>query len=261
MTPAKASTLGLILVLLLCAPVPSVSAATESAGLHVALRPEVLGGQTTILFSFRISTPGREAPAPLTAVSLAYPANIGLVTSGLGLETCDAAQLEAQGRCPPDSLMGYGRALVELPIGPEAIPEEGEITTWMAPLEHGHLALLFYAEGQTPVKAGLIFTAQLLAAPQPFGGRLVTSIPIIPTLPEAPDAAVVQMTSTIGPMNVTYYAQFRGRRVAYHPAGLLLPSACPRGGFPFAATFTFLNGSHASARASVPCPGNGSRRR
>jgi len=150
--------------------------------------------------------------------------------------------------------MGYGSALVEIPFGPAIIQETGHFTTWMAPIRNGHLGLLFYAEGDTPVQADLIFTSLILEAPAPYGGRLDTNIPLIEGLPEGPDAAVVQMRSTIGPMHITYYQRSHGKTIAYHPNGLRLPQSCPHGGFPFAATFAFLDGTHASAHASVPCP-------
>jgi hypothetical protein len=248
----RASLLALVLALTLL--LPCNATASQTATLHVALRPEHLGGRTTILFDFQISSPGDSVPSPLTAVNLLYPRDVGLITSGLGLQTCSPAYLELQGRCPANSLMGYGQALVEFPIGPELIEEDGAITTWMAPVADGHLTLLFYAEASTPVSASLIFTSQLLDAPAPFGGELATDIPLIPTLPEAPDAAVVHMTTTIGPMNVTYYRHFRGKRTAYHPRGVRLPKQCPHGGFPFAATFAFLDGEQAIARTTVPCP-------
>jgi hypothetical protein len=243
-------TVALALTLLL----PADAGASQSASLHVALSPEHLGGRTTILFDFQIASPGAGTLSPLTAVNLLYPKDVGLITTGLGLQTCSPAELESRGSCPANSLMGYGQALVEFPIGPELIQEHGEITTWMAPATDGHLTLLFYAEAKTPVSDSLIFTSQLLDAPAPFGGELATDIPLIPTLPGASDAAVAAMTTTIGPMNVTYYRQFRGKRTAYHPLGVRLPKRCPRGGFPFAARFTFQDGTHTSAGTRVPCP-------
>jgi hypothetical protein len=243
-------TVALALTLLL----PADAGASQSASLHVSLTPERLGGRTTILFDIQIASAGAHVPSPLTAVNLLYPKDVDVITSGLGLQTCSAAHLEAQGRCPPNSLMGYGQALIEFPIGPELIEEHGAITTWMAPAADGHLTLLFYAEGQSPVSASLIFTSRLLDAPAPFGGELATDIPLIPTLPEAPDAAIVHLTTTIGPMNVTYYRQFRGKTTAYHPRGVRLPKHCPHGGFPFAASFTFSDGAHAVAHTAVPCP-------
>jgi hypothetical protein len=124
--------LALVLALLL----PSHASASQSASLHVALRPEHLGGRTTILFDIQIASPGAHVPSPLIAVNLLYPRDVGLITSGLGLQTCSPAQLESRGRCPSNSLMGYGQALVEFPIGPELIQEHGAITTWMANRTH-----------------------------------------------------------------------------------------------------------------------------
>lgn len=71
-------------------------AAGPSASLNVQLSPERLRASATIIFSFTISDP-TGLPPPLTDMSLLYPENIGLVTSGLGLETCQAPTLEALG--------------------------------------------------------------------------------------------------------------------------------------------------------------------
>ena len=182
---------------------------------------------------------GAHVPPPLTALDLFYPANLGLINSGLGLATCSPQTLEALGPegCPPDSLMGHGSALVEIPLGPEIISETGQITTWLGPVQEGHLALLFYAQGETPIAAQLIFTSQVLEAPLPYGGNLATKIPLIPGLPEAPNAAVVQMHTTIGSQGVTYYTHSHGQRISYHPNGLRLPHQCPHHGFPFAAAW------------------------
>ncbi len=247
-----------LLAISLAAPTASANPATAepSAKLTVALTPERLGAGTTIIFNFKLATPPDSVPPPLTGLDLLYPANIGLITSGLGLATCEPAALEELGPigCPPDSLMGYGSALAEIPLGPEIARETGHVTTWMAPVENGHLRLLFDAESGTPVSAQFVFTALLLEAPAPYGGKLETHIPIIPSVPEAPDVAVVQMRATIGPKNVTYYQYYHGKRIPYHPIGLRLPETCPHGGFPFAATFAFLDNTHATARTTVPCP-------
>jgi hypothetical protein len=234
----------------LAAPAP----AAQSVKLNVSLTPERLGAGTTIAFAFKILSPSGQVPSPLRNVDLLYPANLGLITSGLGLSTCSRAQLEASSACPPDSLMGYGTALAEIPIGPEIVYESAQITTWMAPIENGHLGLLFLAQGEAPVSAQLIFTSLILTAPTPFGGSLTTTVPIGPSLPEAPDVAVTQLHSTLGPMHITYYQRFRGKTTAYHPKGIRLPDRCPHGGFPFAAEFSFLDGTHATAHTTVPCP-------
>ncbi len=255
---ARLIPLSLALWISLAAPAP----AAQSVKLNVSLTPERLGADTTIAFAFEISSPEGQVPPPLTNVDLLYPANLGLITSGLGLATCSRTELEKEADCPPNSLMGYGSATAQIPIGPEVIPETAQITTWMAPInEEGHLGLLFLARGENPVAAELIFTSLILSAAAPFGGSMTTAIPIVPSLPDAPDVSVTQLRSTLGPMHITYYQRFHGKTTAYHPQGIRLPHKCPHGGFPFAATFTFLNGTNAAAHTTVPCPPNNPRPR
>jgi len=224
--------------------------------LAVALTPERLGVGTTIEFGVHISAPDGGVPPPLTVLDLRYPANIGLITSGLGLETCEAVALETRGAagCPANALMGYGRALVEMPVAGTILEEYANITTWMAPIHNGHLQLLFYAEGYSPVYSELTLASAVLEASGRYGGRLYTNIPEIQTLPGAPPASLVEMHTTIGPKHITYYERDHGRTIAYKPIGLRLPRTCPPGGFPFAAAFAFLDGTHAYATTSVACP-------
>ncbi len=248
--------LALAAVACVCACLPGAAWASQTARLDVRFTPERLGAGTTIAFGFQITGAGGRVPSPLTEIDLRYPANLGIGTSGLGLESCLPATLEAFGPegCPADSRMGYGSALVEVPFGPDVVHETATTETFSAPVSNGQLALLFYADGETPISAQLVFPAVVATALPPFGGSLNTTLPLVPTLPEAPDAAVVRLRSTIGPLNLTYYELIRGRRVAYTPKGIVLPKSCPRGGFPFAVDFSFEDGTHASAAASVACP-------
>jgi hypothetical protein len=235
------------------------AAATQSVKLNVSLTPERLGAGTTVSFAFQIASSNSQAPPPLSSVDLLYPINLGLITSGLGLSTCSRTELETTGACPPDSLMGYGAAVAEIPFASETIIETARITTWMASIEDGHLGLLFLAKAGTPVAAELIFPSLILNALPPYGGSLATTVPVVPTVPYGPDVAVTGLRSTLGPMHLTYYETFHGKTTAYHPKGIRLPRTCPHGGFPFAATFAFLDGTHASAHATVPCPAHRTR--
>jgi hypothetical protein len=231
-------------------------AAAQSVRLGVRLSPERLGAGTTIEFSTRISAPSRRVPSPLTELALRYPAKIGLLTSGLGRANCSAAILETlgEGGCPANALMGFGSALVEIQAGQEVVKEAGLISIWNGPVLNDELQLLFYARAVTPASEQLVFGGLLEEAGPPFGGSLNAKIPLIPWNPEAPPASIARFTVRIGPRNVTYYRRAGGREIPYHPEGLRLPHLCPRGGFPFAATFTFLDGTSAAARTSVPCP-------
>jgi hypothetical protein len=245
--------------MILAAP-SGAATATPTVALKAALVPERLGGGTTIKFALAVSYASPEAPAPLTAIDLRYPANLGIATSGLGLKTCRATRLEAEGPpgCPTNSVMGYGSGLVEVPFGPQTVDESVRITVFMAPLQAGNLALLFYAVGESPVSAELIFRGVVLPAPQPFGGNLATSVPLVPTWPGASDAVLSRFETTLGPAHVTYWEYSKGRRIPYRPRGIRLPHECPRGGFRFAATLTFY-GAQANAQTNVPCPHRASR--
>jgi hypothetical protein len=197
----------------------------------------------------------------LTGVEVSYPVNLGFALSELGLATCSPGTLEAYGPdgCPANSLMGYGTALVEIPFGPLIVRETAQVTIVRTTQQSGHLALLIYADGETPVSAQIVFPGLVLPAPAPFGGRLNMAVPLVESLPGAPYVAVVQFHSTLGPHHLTYHERVDGRIRDYEPRGIPLPRSCPRGGFPFAATFSFLDGSNAVANTVVPCPPSGSR--
>lgn len=239
----------------LCArPLPA--AADQSVQLTAALTPERLGAGTTIHFGFTVLLPPGQVPVPISQIDLLYPQGLGIATSGLGIASCSVAVLEEQGPpgCPSNSVMGYGFGVVEVPFGPQLLQETARTTTFMAPVRNGRLGLLFYANGETPVAAALVFPGLVLPAADPFGGDLDALLPLVPTLPEAPDAALVKLTTTLGPSHITYFEFRKGQTIPYHPAGILLPPTCPRGGFRFAARFAFADGTHASAHATVACP-------
>ena len=115
--------LAALVVLVVCWWMTASAGARPIAKLSAALSPEHLGQGTTIAFGFTIATTSGQVPSPLTALNIDYPANLGIGTSGLGLETCSVAMLEIYGPegCPSQSQMGYGKALVEIPFGPEIL--------------------------------------------------------------------------------------------------------------------------------------------
>jgi hypothetical protein len=150
--------------------------------------------------------------------------------------------------------MGFGRALAQVPFGPEIVKEPADVEVVRAPNQDGHTELLFYADGLSPVSAQIVVPGELAAAPSPFGGAFDINVPLVPSLPGASDVALTHLNSTVGPLHLTYYEQVNGKLVAYEPRGILLPTRCPRGGFRFAAELRFTDGSEAQARTAVPCP-------
>jgi hypothetical protein len=245
-----------LLALAVCIAVIAPAAATPSARLKVRLVPEQLGRSTTIEFGVHIAEPTGAVPPPVTKIAFYYPKGFGIVTSGLGLATCTAPILEVVGAtgCPSQSLMGYGTAAGDVQVGSELIEEAGATAVFMSPFQDGNLALQFYLNARTPLFAQLIFPGLLLPARAPFGGDLTINVPLIASFPDGPDVALVRLHSTIGPLGITYYDHEHHKFVPYHPNGILLPRQCPRGGFPFAADFTFAEGTETTTSIFVPCP-------
>jgi hypothetical protein len=79
-------------------------------------------------------------------------------------------------------------------------------------------------------------------------------IPLLQSLPGTPDVSVSEIQLGLGPESLTYSEMLAGKVVHYIPEGITLPKRCPRGGFPFAVTLGFADGSHTQARTAVPCP-------
>lgn len=218
--------------------------------------PFKLGASTTVVFSFAIESPKGTVPQPLIGIDLALPAGLGASTTDLGLVDCNSHTVIDVGinGCPPNSFVGRGSATAAVPIGPEVIEEHVQVGLFAAASRSGHLEVLYGAEGITPVFDVLTFRGEILEGKPPYGQEIATFIPPIETLPEAPYASVIEMSSTIGPKDLTYYRHEHGRRIAFVPQGIQLPAHCPRHGFKFAASFTFLDQVTKIVRARVRCP-------
>lgn len=231
---------------------------TTTATLSASFQPYSLGRRSTLQFGFAFKT-AAAIPPPLTQVELRYPADIGVYNSEMGLASCEAAAIEAAGplACPANSVMGYGVVHTGVMLGQTEIDESAVITVFRAPYHGRHFALLFFAEGRRPVLTNVIFPGLLLSAREPFGGRVSIGVPLVATLPDAPYVSVLRMHATLGPEKVTYFKRAGGITFAFRPRGLQLPRRCPRGGFQFAASFAFSDGTRAGARTTVRCPRRG----
>jgi hypothetical protein len=243
--------------LAICLAICSPSAtAAPSVKLAASFSPERLGAGTTIKIGFHISYPAGEAPLPATGIQFFLPRGLGIATSELGLQNCLPAQLELLGRaaCPPNSLMGHGSAVTAVPFGSRFVVEHTAVVLFSGPVQKSDPQLLFVALGEYPVIAEVLFSALVLPAGPRFGGLIETTLPLVPSVPEGPDVALLGLQTTIGPAGITYREDVNGRIVSFRPRGILLPTRCPRGGFPFAVRLSFGDGGSAGASATVPCP-------
>jgi hypothetical protein len=243
--------------LLAYALAPSAAGAvTEHASLQASFSPDRLATPTTIGFTFRLSTLEGVAPPPLSKMSLQLPAGMNYTTTTLGLALCKPQVLQAEGPdgCPANSRLGSGSASVEVPFGTGAGHEIPEIQAVAGPSTSGNLVVLFYANGLYPVSAQLEFSGEVLPDTGHFGSQLALNVPLVTSVPGGPDVSIVRVQAEIGPRHLTYYKRVHGHRVPFQPRGVAVPEHCPRGGFPFAAEFTFQDSSQTSATTSVPCP-------
>lgn len=250
-----------LLAVLLAACFCQVAAAKQVATLRASFSPDQLGAYATVFIAFQISSISAKDQIPLTGVTVWLPSEIGLATSGLGLENCLLSRLEDAGPegCPSDSLMGRGFASAEIPFGGEVVVQSAQVDLFSARVRNGRLALMVFVDAQSPVEAELVFPATVVPASAPYSEGVEASIPLVPSVPEGADVAVTHFQMALGatpagPDHFVYYRSVHGHRVAYSPRGLLLPPACPRGGFPFEAQFAFQDETSATARTTVPCP-------
>lgn len=234
---------------------PTVAQATETAKLQAGFSPYRLGASTTLKLALDIGVAGASdgLPSPVTRFEMRIPANLELIGSKLGLSICHPATLLASGSegCPADARLGLGSARIKVPVGPEPITESASIVAEMGPPVGEEIGVLLYAEAGSPVAAQLIFPGVL------FGGQsqsLSTAVPLIPSLPGAPDISMVSMKLSLGPEGLTYFKTVHGKTVGYRPEGIALPTRCPHGGFHFASELAFVDGTTASASSVVPCP-------
>jgi len=242
--------------LLACACLPASAGAANVAVLHTSFTPDRLGASTTIGFGFDISNSEGGLPSPLVGVSLRLPPGINYIKNTLGLAICQPATLVAQGLngCSPNSRLGYGSAYVKVPFGQESAEEIPDIEAVRGPSHNGNIVVLFYADGREPIYAKLVFQGELVRGAGLLGGSLTTAIPLIPSITNGPAVSIISVKTTFGPQHLTYYERVHGRTVSFHPQGVSVPERCPRGGFPFSAYFTFVDGSSTTARSTVPCP-------
>jgi hypothetical protein len=125
---------------------------------------------------------------------------------------------------------------------------------FLAPKENGHLVMLVYVNAFTPTSEQLVLVAREVRAPKPYGLGISFDVPIVPTLPGAGLGWVDRVVLSLGATNVAYYRTTHGKRALVHVKGVIVPKACPRGGFPIQATIGFADGTTTTVNPVIPCP-------
>jgi hypothetical protein len=228
-----------------CAIIPAFAHADTVATIRPSFLPDRLGANTAFTFSLRFSSGAEEVPAPLSRAVVHLPAGLHV---DLGrVSSCSKARLQARGAagCAQSSLVGRGHALLELHPASQTISEEATLSAFRGPNQHGRPVIEILSQGYTPLDERAVITGVLQPDLAPYGVKLAMSIPLIPTLLGEPNASTTSFSLTIGGP---------GRPRAHAAGAITVPRSCPAGGFPFAADFTFEDGSMANASARARCP-------
>jgi hypothetical protein len=234
-----------ILALAACAPLAAASTADTYASIAPSLSPNRLHAKAALTFAIQYSGGEFGVPTPLRRAVLRLPAGLSLEVPSL--RSCSAADLETRGGrgCPAQSVIGSGHALVEARLGAQTLTEKVTLRAFMGPPRNLQPTFEILADGHRPIGQQVVLTATAQPTHAPYGEELVMSIPPISTFPSEPDASIATFSLTIG---------LSGPHRPRHAPTVIVPSHCPAGGLPFAAEFTYADGSHGNAFATSPCP-------
>jgi hypothetical protein len=209
----------------------------------VAGTGDVLGAGALIAGSTKIvGSEYDNSPPPLTSLTFYVPP--GTRVDRRGFTTCSATTLELRGPegCPKRSGAGPGGfAVGDVSFEGERVAERASIRPFLAPGSGYEV----YIDGHSPVLLEILAKAHVAPAASPFGLAVVGEIPLITTVPEAPDASFVEGSITVGA------AYRQGHRTV---SLVTLPTHCPNGGWAVEELMRFLGGSEASANGKLPCP-------
>jgi len=216
--------------------------------------PDALGVPTNVFGRATISSTNLPVPSPITHFDAFGPAGMTLGLEGTG--TCTAAILENTGpqACPADSKAGFGEVQGAYEIAHEVIHENATLDFFLSNNHPGHVELLIYLNGSSPVSIQIVFTATVIQGPKPYGLGFSLNVPLIKVLPEASDASAIGGFLTLGAHNVAYYKKVHGKRKLEHVKGIITPKTCPRGGWPVETQISFQDGSTVTAKHAIPCP-------
>ncbi|HTZ65004.1 MAG TPA: hypothetical protein VMB51_12945 [Solirubrobacteraceae bacterium] len=235
----------LLAALCACSPAPAHAGVATTATIAASLAPDRLGAKAALTLAVHYAGGEAGVPAPVRRAVVWLPAGMSL--DAPQLRSCSAARLRAVGAggCPQASALGAGHALVETRAGSLTVTEKVSLRAFIGPLDNLEPTFEILAQGLSPAEQRVVLSGFALVAGPPYGEQLVLSIPPVPTLPLAPDASIASLSLTVG-------AGLRAR--ARDRNAVLVPSACPAGGFPVAAEFTYAGAPSGEASTAIPCP-------
>jgi hypothetical protein len=250
----RRSTLALCLTAFIALAATSAQAEETVQITQAGFSPSRLGEPTNAFGSAVIGSTEGPVPSPIEHVDVYGPAGVTLDLRGSG--TCSETALEQRGpqACPANSRAGFGGGDGIYQLGGELVKEKYTLDFFLSDNRPGHVALMVFLQGHSPVSVEIVFGGTVIRGPKPYGLGFSLDVPLIKVLPEASDASATSAFLTLGAHNVAYYRTVHGKRTLFHVRGIVLPKSCPHGGWPVASQFRFQDGSTVMAKRSVPCP-------
>ena len=181
-------------------------------------------------------------PSPLTGVKFYAPAGAKLHPQGFA--TCAPSVIEQNGPklCPARSIAGpKGHVVGVVSFGGDRVPETASVQPFFAPGNK----LVVFVDGTSPTLLEILGTAHVVNSFAPFGVEFIGEIPLIETVPEAPDASFEEGAVRIGA------AYKQGKKPIYY---ITMPKTCAKSGWPAKVELSFLSGATAEASYKMPCP-------
>jgi hypothetical protein len=237
-----------------CAVLAGIAWAGDTLVVKEEFTPDKLGAATNLSITAAFASSVDVPPAPVTRLTLYAPAGLQIQAQGAG--TCTQAVLERRGPtgCPSDSRVGFGGGVGVLAFPGELVHEPFTLDFFFASPEYGRLRLLAYASGISPIGVSLVVVAKEVPAPKPYGLGFSIQVPQVSTIPGVAYASVERAFATLGAANVAYFKTVHGHHELVHPKGLVVPKACPVGGFPTRGTVEFADGATFTVNPIIPCP-------
>jgi hypothetical protein len=214
----------------------------------------IYGAGAAVKAEFEISgTEYGGFPPPLIGVNFYLPKGTKLHSAGF--PTCNKSTLEPSGQgpgsCPKGSAAGpVGKVLGIVAFGKERVPEEATLESFYAPGG----GIEFFTAGHSPVSLEILSSGHYtnLNGAAGFGPKLVTEVPLVETVPGAPDASVEKISVKAGSAIKSH-----GKTIYY--GTVPKKGQCPKGGFNIKAELTFaglggLTQTTVPVAYKAPCP-------
>jgi hypothetical protein len=185
---------------------------------------------------------------PLIGVNVALPA--GAKIHSAGFPTCPTNTVAVEhnpAKCPKLSKAGpKGEAEGFVVFGSERVPEKVSLESFYA----AGGGINVYIEGHTPASIELASTGKYIAGPAGFGPELVSNVPLIETVPGAPDGSAAAIKIKVGS------AIKKGKKTLYYGT---MPTKCPKKYLPIKAELIFaglggLTEQTVPVEYHAPCP-------